>query len=92
MLFRFLEKDSYEKWFQVLRSTLLSGIGVLFILVGILLALNGRYMEFGVEFFIGVPILWYGLMDVKEYESLQIGLIAFVIFSEIVSVLSFVMA
>ena len=91
VLFRFLDKGSYEKWFQVLRSALLSGIGVLFILVGILLALNGRYMEFGVEFFIGIPILWYGLMNVKEYESLQIGLITFVIFSEIFSVLSLVL-
>lgn len=92
VLFRFLEKESYKKWFQVLRSTLLSGIGVLFILVGILLALYGRYMECGVEFFIGIPILWYGLVDVKEFESLQIGLIAFVIFSEIFSVFSFVLA
>lgn len=91
VLFRFLEKESYEKWFQALRSALLSGIGVLFILVGILLALNGRYMEFGVEFFIGIPILWYGLVDVREYESLQIGLIAFVIFSEIFSVFSLVL-
>jgi DNA-binding PadR family transcriptional regulator len=92
VLFRFLEQESYEKSFQAMRSTLLSGLGVLFVLVGILLAMNGRYIECGVEFFIGIPIIWYGLVNVREYEPLQVGLISFVIFSEIFTVFSLVLA
>lgn len=89
VLIRFQHEEAFEKSILALRSVLLSGIGVLFFLVGILLALNGRLMECAVEFFIGIPIIYYGLVEVREYEPSQMGLIAFVICSETITVLSF---
>ncbi|MEE9151195.1 MAG: hypothetical protein V3U20_05090 [Thermoplasmata archaeon] len=91
VLLRFEKQESYERAFIAIRSALLSGIGVLFVLVGIILAQNGRYMECGVEFFIGIPIIWYGFVDVKEYEPSQLGVITFALFSEVFTVFSFVL-
>jgi len=89
VLIRFQHQEAFEKSILALRGALLSGIGELFFLVGILLALNGRIMECAVEFFIGIPIIYYGLVEVREYEPSQVGLIAFVICSEALTVLSF---
>lgn len=89
---RFMRQESCEKSLKAMKSALLSGIGVLFVLVGILLALNGRYMECAVEFFIGVPLVCYGLANVREYAPSQIGMITFTIFSEVFTVFSFVLS
>ncbi|UCG68318.1 MAG: hypothetical protein JSV09_10920 [Thermoplasmata archaeon] len=90
VLLRFLDFESFEKSLSALRSSLVSGIGVLFILTGILLALNSRVMESVVEFFIGIPIIWLGLGNVKEFTPSQLSIIAFVIASEVFTVFSFV--
>ena len=85
---RFVSEDSWEKVRTALKSALFLGVGVLFVLVGILLALNQRYMACAVEFFIGIPIMWYGLYNVKEHKLPQIIVMCFVIASEIILVLS----
>jgi len=86
---RFVSKQSCDRSLSAMKIALMIGIGVLFSLVGILLGLNGRYMESAVEFFIGIPIVWYGISNAKEFEASQIAFISFVIFSEVFSVLSF---
>ncbi len=85
---RFVSDDSWEKVRTSLKSALFLGVGVLFVLVGILLAMNQRYMACAVELFIGIPILWYGLYNVKEHKLPQIIVMCFVIASEIILVLS----
>jgi hypothetical protein len=88
---RFFSEELCERTIKSLKSALLFGLGVLFVLMGILLALYGRYMEFGVELFIGAPIIWYGLTSIKKFELTQIGLIAYIIALEVFTVLSLIM-
>lgn len=86
---RFVSRQSCDRSLYAMKISLMVGIGVLFSLVGILLALNGRYMESAVEFFIGIPIIWYGISNAREFGASQTVLIAFVVFSEVFSILSF---
>ncbi|UCE74438.1 MAG: hypothetical protein JSV56_01690 [Methanomassiliicoccales archaeon] len=91
VIMRFVDEETCEKMLSALRSAMLLGLGVLFILVGFLLAVNGRYMECAIELFIGVPIIWYGLGNVKEFERSQLGQVIFIIASEIFSVFVFIL-
>lgn len=88
---RFVSITRFEHILTALRASLFSGIGLLFALVGIILALNERLMEAGVEFFLGIPIIWYGLMDCKKLTPLQLVLIIYILVIEVFSVLSFVL-
>jgi hypothetical protein len=65
---------------------------VLFVLAGVVLALNDKLMVSVVEFFIGLPIIWYGLQDVREFSKFELGVVLFILFSEVVAALSFILA
>jgi hypothetical protein len=91
IVLRFVSITSFETILTALRASLFSGIGLLFALVGIILGLNGRFMEAGVEFFLGIPIIWYGLLDCKKLTPLQVVLIIYILTIEVFSVLSFVL-
>jgi DNA-directed RNA polymerase subunit M/transcription elongation factor TFIIS len=88
---RFVSITSFEHTLTALRASLFSGIGLLFALVGIILALNERFMEAGVEFFLGIPIIWYGLLDGRNLTPLQLAVIIYILAIEVFSVLSFVL-
>jgi hypothetical protein len=60
-------------------------------LIAIILGLRGRLMEAGVEFFIGIPIIWYGLQDSRHFGYSKLGLILYVMVSEIIAVLAFLL-
>jgi hypothetical protein len=90
VLLRFFDSEPFEKSLLALRSSLISGIGVLFVMAGILLAINSRFMESVVEFFIGAPIILLGLGNAREFNSSQLFIIAFIIISEVFTVFSFV--
>jgi hypothetical protein len=89
---RFFSEDFFDNTLKSLNSALLFGLGTLFILIGILLAMNGRYMECGVELFIGAPIIWLGFSKIKKFEPLQVGIIIFIIALEIFTMFSLIMA
>jgi DNA-binding MarR family transcriptional regulator len=72
-----------------LKSSLVMGLGLLFILIGVLLAINDKFMEGAVEFFIGIPIIWLGLSDARESKTSYIGIMIFIMVSEVIIVLSF---
>jgi hypothetical protein len=86
---RAARKESGDRMIGSLKSSLVLGLGLLFILVGILLALNDKFMEGAVEFFIGIPIIWLGLSDARESEASHIGIMIFILVSEVIIVLSF---
>jgi hypothetical protein len=88
---RFVSISVFERALSALRTSLFAGLGLLFVLVGVILALKGRLMQSGVEFFIGLPIMWYGLNNVKTMAFSQIGLIIYVLVAEVILVLSFVL-
>jgi hypothetical protein len=88
---RFVSITSFESILTALRASLFSGIGILFGLVGIILGMNGRYMEAGVEFFLGLPIIYYGFYDCKKLSPLQLIVIIYILVIEVFSVLSFVL-
>ena len=88
---RFISFSKFEEILSALRTSLISGLGLLFALIGIILGLNGRFMEAGVEFFIAIPIMWYGLLDVRKFANSKILLIIYVLASEVFSVLSYVL-
>ena len=89
---RFMDKERAESVFFAVKSALVTGLGVLFALAGVVLALNGRLMVSVVEFFIGLPIIWYGLQDAREFSKLELGVVLFILFSEVVAALSFILA
>ncbi len=88
---RFLPLDVFREMLHALKTSLLAGIGVLFILIAIILGIRGRFMEAGVEFFLGIPIIWYGFQDTRRFGYTKIGLILYVMVSEIIAVLAFLM-
>jgi hypothetical protein len=88
---RFISFSKFEEILSALRTSLISGLGLLFALIGVILGINGRFMEAGVEFFIGIPIMWYGLLDVRKFANSKILLILYVLVSEVFSVLAFVL-
>jgi DNA-binding MarR family transcriptional regulator len=85
---RFMRKRTSEKAFTAVKNALFMAVGVIFVLIGVLLALNDRYMECAVELFIGLPIIGYSLTMAKEYEGPQLGIIAFIIASVVLTLLS----
>ncbi|UCF08172.1 MAG: hypothetical protein JSW28_00320 [Thermoplasmata archaeon] len=89
---RFMEEGTCEDVFDALKSAFIAGLGTLFALAGVVLAVNGRLMVSVVEFFIGLPIIWYGLGNAKDYSSMQLAIIAFVLVSEVAAALSFILA
>jgi DNA-directed RNA polymerase subunit M/transcription elongation factor TFIIS len=91
VVMRFIKISSFERMFALFYMCLISGIGLLFALTGILFALSERFMEAGVEFFIGVPIMWYGLLDFRELSRLQLLGLVFVLATEAFSVFSFIL-
>jgi DNA-binding PadR family transcriptional regulator len=88
---RFVGISTFETILTALKTSLLAGVGLLFVLVGIILGINGRLMQAGVEFFIGVPIMWYGLNNVRDLAFSQIAIILYVLAAEITLVLSLVL-
>ena len=82
-------EESSKRMITTLKSSLVLGMGLLFILIGILLAINDKFMEGAVEFFIGIPIVWLGLSDARESEITHIGIMIFILVSEVIIVLSF---
>jgi DNA-directed RNA polymerase subunit M/transcription elongation factor TFIIS len=88
---RFVSVSTFKEILSALKTSLLTGLGLLFILVGIFLVLNSRFMEAGVELFIGVPIMWYGLSDARRLAYPKLGIIVYVLAAEVFSVLSFIL-
>jgi hypothetical protein len=84
----FMKERKSEKVFAALKSASFTSIGVVLAIVGVLLAVNGRFMECAVEFFISLPIIGYGLAGARKYEGFQLGIIAFIIASVVLSLLS----
>jgi DNA-binding MarR family transcriptional regulator len=82
-------EESSKRMITTLKSSLVLGMGLLFILIGIFLAINDKFMEGAVEFFIGIPIVWLGLSDARENEISYISIMIFILVSEIIIVLSF---
>jgi DNA-directed RNA polymerase subunit M/transcription elongation factor TFIIS len=87
---RFLAFSTFEEFLAALKTSFITGLGLLFALIGIILALNGRLMEAGIEFFIGIPIMWYGLLDIRSLANSKIGIMLYVLAAEVFSVISFV--
>jgi hypothetical protein len=88
---RFLPLDIFREILYALKTSLLAGIGLLFMLIAIILGIRGRFMEAGVEFFLGIPIIWYGLQDSRRFGYAKIGLILYVMVSEVIAVLAFLL-
>jgi hypothetical protein len=86
---RAASEESGNSMIAALKSSLVLGLGLLFILIGVLLAINDKFMEGAVEFFIGLPIIWLGLSDARESEISHIGIMIFILVSEAIIVLSF---
>jgi DNA-binding MarR family transcriptional regulator len=86
---RATSEESSDRMIYALKSSLIMGLGLLFILIGILLAINDKIMEGAVEFFIGIPVVWLGLSDARESEISHIGIMIFILVSEVIIVLSF---
>jgi hypothetical protein len=91
VLLRFLPTDVFKEMLYALKTSLLAGIGVLFMLIAIILGIRGRFMEAGVEFFLGIPIIWYGFQDTRRFGYAKIGLILYVMASEVIAVLAFLL-
>ncbi len=89
LFIRFAKEEVGRKVIETLKTTLILGLGLMFILVGILLAINDRFMEGAVEFFIGIPIAGLGISGARESEHSQIGIMIYILISETVIVLSF---
>jgi DNA-binding PadR family transcriptional regulator len=89
---RFMDKERAESVFFAVKNALIAGLGVLFVLAGVVLALNDKLMVSVVEFFIGLPIIWYGLQDAREFSKFELGVVLFILFSEVVAALSFILA
>jgi DNA-binding MarR family transcriptional regulator len=91
ILLRFVPLDVFKEMLYALKTSLLAGIGLLFMLVAVVLGIKGRLMEAGVEFFLGIPIIWYGFQDSRRFGYAKIGLILYVMASEIIAVLAFIL-
>jgi hypothetical protein len=91
VLLRFLPLDVFREMLYALKTSLLAGVGLLFMLVAIILGIRGRLMEAGVEFFLGIPIIWYGFQDSRRFGYAKIGLILYVMVSEVIAVLAFLL-
>jgi hypothetical protein len=89
IIMRFQSEESGEKVLLALKGSLLMGLGILFVLVGVLLALNDRMMESVVEMFIGVPIAGLGAAEAQKFTRPQIAVVALIIVTEVLTVFSF---
>ncbi|UCE37574.1 MAG: hypothetical protein JSW00_19325 [Thermoplasmata archaeon] len=87
---RFLSEKGCEDMISALKNTLPICLGMLFIFLGIVLAQREKYMECVVELFIGLPVISFGLHEAKGSSISQVGVMAFIIFSEVIAVLSFI--
>lgn len=86
---RFVSFSTFEEILSAMKTSLITGLGLLFALIGVILTINDRFMEAGVEFFIGIPIMWYGLLDVRDFANTKIMIMVYILGAEVFSVISF---
>ena len=83
---RFVNNSLAVQIMDTLRSSILFGIGLLFLLFAVVLLIRGKYAECVIEFLIGLPVAKYGLSQTfQEKKPLQLGITSLVVSIEILT-------